>query len=201
MSIQENDFFDWAKYQWEFKRRSPDYKKFYEKHIKEHGAPSATQPSAHPDPALSFDEIIKNIESSDHGILGSLPAYLMILPKSVTNDFGEDGTTLNIEIDFRKINSIESLKKYVIQIIDDAYFAMKKLKALPKRGKKSMVDYDICLQVGDLRRQGKKNREIAAIIDPRKYDENPESAIRLIAYYHKRYLEFVDGGYMDIVYP
>ena len=201
MSFKKYDFYDWAKYQWEFRRRSPEYKILYEKHIKEHGASSATQPTAYPDPSLSFDEIINNIESSDHGIRGNLSAFLMIAPMSVTNDYCEDGTTLKIEIDFKRINSIESVKKYVAKIIDDAYLVMKKLKALPKKKKKSMVDFDIILQVGDLKSQDKKNRVIAEMIDAKKYKDNPESAIRLIAYYHKRYIELIEGGYKEITYP
>ncbi len=203
MSIKNYDFYKWAKYQWEFKRRSPAYKKGYGLYIKKHGVPSYTQPTDYPDPSLSFDELIeKNIESSSHyGNLANLIGYLLISPKSVSYNFFDDEGKLKIEIDFKLINSINTLKEYVLKIIDESYHLMKELKQIPRKGKKSMVDFDIILQVGDLRGEGKKNREIAEIIDPRKYKKNPESAIRLIAYYHKKYLKLINGGYMDITYP
>jgi hypothetical protein len=200
MEFKEYEYYNWAKYQWEFKRRSPEYKKIYQKHIKEHGAPSSTQFIAYPDPSLSFDEIMNTLESSEP-TWANFHAYLMLTPMSVTTYHGEDSAKLKITIDFKRINSVESVKKYVAKKIDDAYLEMKKLKVLPKKKKKSMVDFNLILQVGDLKREGKKNREIAEIIDPRKYKENPESAIRLIAYYHKKYLKLINGGYIHITYP
>ena len=203
MQIKDYDYYNWAKYQWEFKRRSPAYKKVYELYIKKHGVPSYNSFTDYPDPSLSFEELIdKNVESlSNYGNLASLIGYLLISPKSVSYNFFDDEGTLKIEIDFKVINSIKTLKEYVGKIIDDSYHLMKESKQLPKKKKKSMIDFDVILQVGDLKREGKKNREIAEIIDSRKYKEKPESAIRLIAYYHKKYLELINGGYIDITYP
>ena len=78
---------------------------------------------------------------------------------------------------------------------------LNKEKHLSKKRKLNLTDFDVILKAGDLWEQGKKNREIAEIIDPRKYKNNPESAITLVRYYRKRYSKLIDGGFRDIAYP
>ena len=90
----------------------------------------------------------------------------------------------------------------VSEIIDTNYTVALKLKEITPKKRPNMTDFEVILRVGDMKRLGKKNSEIAQVIDPRKYAENPESAIRLTGYYYKRYKELVYcNRFFDLTYP
>ena len=70
-----------------------------------------------------------------------------------------------------------------------------------------MINYDLILQVGRMKEhQHMTNQMIAKELFPRDFDNNnlnakPESKIRQISNYYKKYKELVNGGYKKITYP
>ncbi len=75
----------------------------------------------------------------------------------------------------------------------------------PRKGQKYKVDYDSVLKVGDWKeKDGLTNQEIARKLFPESFKDsddeaaNPESAIRMVSHYYKRYKELVNGGYKKI---
>jgi hypothetical protein len=191
--FEEIKSYDWFKYHWEFMRRG-EYKTLYDNI-------SDDQKENFPNPNLSFNDLIA-IENKD-SLIDRIYQLKATLPRSVSlkiND-GSFPNNISLNIDFSEVNSVKSLKRWVSKIIDDHYNLLVKDGHLPKRKKVSMVDYDIILKVGDLKRKGLKNREIAEIIDPRKFRENPESAIRLVSYYYQRFKKLISGEYKKIVFP
>jgi hypothetical protein len=68
-------------------------------------------------------------------------------------------------------------------------------------------DWKRILFVGDMKRSGKKRKEIAkgltkeGLIEPIRWKKRPESVIRSISADWKKYKYLVDGGYKDITYP
>ena len=105
------------------------------------------------------------------------------------------GESLCIFINLKKIGTIENIKKRVLQDIDNSFEEMKKIEEKKRPIKK--VDYDLILQVGDLREEGLTYEQIAKIIFPRDFNidnENakPESAIRKAGQYYKRFQELAE---------
>ena len=82
-----------------------------------------------------------------------------------------------------------------------------KTNKIKKRKKVYMIDYDIILEVGDLKeREGITNQRIAKKLFPRDFQINnenakPKSKIRQISNYYKTCKELVNGGHKDITYP
>lgn len=151
-------------------------------------------------PELSFDEIIGKIRERDSGLIGEILAFALIEPSWVKIDL--DKAKLKIEIDFDKVYSLESLKKIVTENIEVFYRVAVILGDVIPKKRPNMVDFDIILKVGDMRREGKTNQEIAKLISPRRLREKPESAIREISRLNKRYKELVNEmGFLKLSNP
>ena len=106
---------------------------------------------------------------------------------------------LLLRINVRKVNSLTALKETVCELLEEKF---------KKKPRKYESDYDVIIKAGDLKEKGKMtNQAIAKIINPRAFKgtednpANPESAIRMISYYYKRYNELINGGYKDLTYP
>ena len=220
MKLEQREAYKWAKYRWECMRRNPELLNLVSKNLGKKGiAALFLQPKFEKNalrgfawaervdcdllsPDCSFDEIVDKIRKDNPGKVGEVMACALINSDHAVKYDALSNTSIKIEIDFDQVYSIDSLKKLVSEIIDSCYWTAKKLKDIRPKKRPNMTDFDVILKVGDMKRENKKNREIAQEIDPRKYAENPESAIRLVGYYYKRYKELVDGhGFFDLTYP
>lgn len=115
---------------------------------------------------------------------------------------------LHIVVDFTEVNSLPEL---VSILSDELRFHFSTYTSLRNKGSRKQrysVDYEILLKVGDMKREGKKNAEIARKLFPRDFTvagknalQNPESAIRKIGHYYKKYQKLVDEGFKTLVYP
>jgi hypothetical protein len=177
--LKARESYKWLKMMWECMRRNREI-----------------QQSAGPDFVfLSFDEFIEQEQKADQS---SLAEFLE--PGSVK--YHLDKSKLSIEIDLDDIFSYESLKKMVSEIIDQCVMRATIRKDITPKKRPNMTDFDLILKVGDMKREGKKNQEIAKTIHPRKYAKNPESAIRLVCYYNKRYKDLIDNkGFNRLGFP
>ena len=133
-----------------------------------------------------------------------------------------------IRIDFSKVNSLKALKEVVSDLLEERFnytgleFSevketelmgekvpqiIYKKKDKSKRRQVYLIDYDNILQVGRMKEhQSMTSEQIARKLFPRDFqidNENakPESKIRQISNYYKRYKEFVSGGYKKITFP
>ncbi len=110
-----------------------------------------------------------------------------------------------IEIDFDKINSITALKEYVAIVIDELHKG-KIAMGMSVKPRKNRIQYDLYLLAGDLKREGKTDKEIAKELFPRDFNDSnakakPESAEKKARSYREKYENLVNGGYQDLVYP
>lgn len=205
----------WMKYCWEFMRRSPEYQKGFNKvneflkknrKLRADGKAYSVYDCIYrfgffrtdkevPDPKKSFEEAFKPEEMHMNFI--------------ENNSYSSDlkGTTLQIWIDLDKVNSIHRIKKLVLSDIDKCLNLVTKSTDKKKKVRKKM-DFDIILQVGDLRKKGLTYQKIAKIMFPRDFNPaldsqktNPESAISKVRQYNKTYTDLVNGGYEDFTYP
>ena len=137
-------------------------------------------------------------------------------------------TDFLLRIDFSKINSLKSCKKFVSELIESYFKQSKtqisKIKDTEFLGEKAslleftkepdqrnrqryMVDYALILQVGDMKeKQNMTNEQIAKDLYPRDFDINnenakPESKTRTVGHIYKSYKQLVDGGYKEISFP
>ena len=189
--------FKWFKYQWEFARRSDEYRFIYKNKV---GLPSEIKQML-PDPALSFDQVLQQKESEkQNSLLGFINALQFLASGAVRFESLSDGK-LVIEIDFKKINSITSLKEYVKELISSHYSVLRKLKEMPAKRKRNMRDYDKILKIGNLREHGDKFETIAAEIDLKRYNSNPYSAVTNVKTLYKEYAELVNGGWKELTFP
>ncbi len=218
---------DYAKYRWEFMRRDPEYRRDWEKaqeirkRVKlEEGLKKVLEETGvmvYPpeyqeeyeqelalckkyglgldraymfDPDKSFEELTEY--SPDFYIS-------MINPSAVTlSSPDKDPKKVRIDIDFNNVNSIAELIRHVSDRLQEHYETISQDKTQRYGG----IDYDLLLEVGDLKeKEHLKHQEVAQKIDPRKFRENPESAIRNVGHYYKHYKELVNGGYKDLTFP
>jgi hypothetical protein len=184
-SIKKMESYKWTKIIWECMRRNREIQK-----------------SAGSDFVfLSFDDFIENKQRENPGLIGEILIH-EFLQDVQSVKYHCDKSRLQIEVDLNEIYSVDSLKKLVSKIIDQFYSVGIKLKDITPKKRPNMTDFETILKVGDMKREGKKNQEIARAIHPRKYAKNPESAIRLVAYYNKRYKDLVDNnGFTKCGYP
>lgn len=182
-------------------------------------------------PSLSLDEIVNYQESLPLDLYplarqmdlknwrkSLLPgALLPRVVKIVTETHGPRFTKpkqniLVLEIDLNKFNSFTSLTQEVknhliaFDIIRQAKLGTTplnmNLKELKRKPKMYLGEFEIVVMVGDMKeKDGLTNEKITEKIDPRKYRENPESAIRNVSHLYKRYKHLVNGGYREITYP
>lgn len=105
-----------------------------------------------------------------------------------------------INVDFKKVRSLENLKSEVCDKLEVHFHSYKK-----KAGKKTYItDFDLILEVGDLKEAGWTNQKIAKKLYPRLFDNkdaNHESTIRNISHIYRRYKQLVADGYKHITYP
>jgi hypothetical protein len=214
MKLENREDYKWAKYRWEFMRRNPKAITALSKLSEETGfpfcdfilGPAAAGLNANSrkgsfwSPELTFEGMISKIRKNDPGLTGEILVESLVEPDSIK--FFPDKAKLTIEINLDLVWSVESLKKVASKAIGNYYAAAAKEGNLSPKNRPNMSDFDTILIVGDMKRSGKKNREIAKKIYPRKFAENPESCLRLVVYYFKKYKELVDqGGFRHFVYP
>lgn len=129
---------------------------------------------------------------------------------------------LTLHIDFSKVNSISALKKNINSLIDirlEQICHLNHLRdqndpiacAIPPENlaaihKTNETDFEVILQIGDLKREGLTNQQVAKKMFPRDFNPNnesanPESKIRLISGYYRRYNGLVNGGYKTLTSP
>ena len=130
---------------------------------------------------------------------------------------------LTLHIDFSKVNSTSALKKMINSLIDKRLEMVSHLNNLRSQNdpiacaiqpenlytnihRTNKTDFEIILQVGDLKREGLTNQQVAKKMSPRDFNlnnenANPESKIRLISNYYARYNELVNGGYKALTSP
>jgi hypothetical protein len=147
-----------------------------------------------------------------------------------------DPYCLLISVNLKEVNSILSLKKAVFKIIErkanrigifsegkepknlklmDSLANLKErvekgISPIKLKGKKRIYagsDFEVVIQVGDLKAQKLTNEAIAKRIYPDQFkepinendpDPNPEAAIRKISHHLKRFNDLVNGGYKGI---
>ena len=211
--MRHKDFEDkdiyWAKYRWEFMRRSLEYRKAYDE-LQQYQKDSThseikkaytglrymyqwgfyPKGSKFPNPYNSFEEEFKPEEVGKY------------FDRSYTVSMSAD--VLAISINLNEINSVHEIKTRMAEDFEKALELMKKENKKPKARKR--IDYDIILMVGDLRGEGLTYEQIAKKIFPRDFNINnenakPESAIRKVGQYCQKYKDLVNDGYKDVTFP
>jgi hypothetical protein len=174
--------------------------------------------SKHSIDQLGLDQGAINVIHSGGGILPDEDSWIVSFPSNMKDDMSDND--LIISINFNKVNSLKTLQKEVSKLIETYYKAPKmeivkekrkaklKIKKPEKKHQKYDIDYDIIIKVGDWKeKEKKKNQQIARILFPSAFKDttneiaNPESAIRNVSHYYKRYKELINGGYKNISYP
>ena len=205
----------WLRYRWEFMRRDPEYIKAYNE-VKSSGKNEERIRKKFGlrgkliNPKLSYNNLVKQFDGK--GLFSVCPKSTNVLSliswlgiKAPIQDYIEyNSNTLVIKIDFDNVNSIDVLKKKIIETINlrwNYYCERSKTKT------RKITDYDLILKVGDLRENKKFTyKQIAQKLFPDDFvddfsDEsenaNPESAETKVKQYYKRYKELVNGGYRD----
>jgi hypothetical protein len=111
------------------------------------------------------------------------------------------GQHLLIDIDFEKVNSVGSLKAVVSNTIDHYIKTHGQENGINYRGKKNLIDYDLILLAGDMRKNNKVEK-IARKLFPNNFKGyKQESAIRKVHQYVAKYNELVGGGYKKLIFP
>ena len=173
----------WAKYRWEFMRRNNEFRKAYDDLIAESKDES--------DPYKKSCIYMRHAHK--WGFYPGCPRFpnpynpfeKEFKPDEIQNFFKDDsapnpgkkydsqivGESLCIFINLKKIGTIENIKKRVLQDIDNSFEEMKKIEEKKRPIKK--VDYDLILEVGDLREEGLTYEQIAKIIFPRDFNTDP----------------------------
>jgi hypothetical protein len=215
-------FFQWAECRWEFQRRNEAYRLWW--HQKR-----PSENLKYPDPDLSFELLVDALRNNSKIISeklikkGEIPEdsldevesqlfssaiFQFSFPDAVKIDVNDDLSTLELKIDFKKINSLSPLTDMVGLIIRDHHRLLTQLNLLPSdKSQTYWKDYKRILIIGDLKRSGKKRKEIAEelaknrLIPPSRWKNRPDSVIRSISDDWKKYKYLVDGGYKDITYP
>lgn len=220
---------DWLKYRWEFLRRDPEFMKIYpENYIRNRPDPNLSFEEIWDslDNKSNEEQMeILNRRIPLQAILELQSAVQIITSKKKLTEYApymKQGTIVSynilehkkdvginelvIWIDLEKVNSIDALKNQVLNIIDHYWFTYSSEFKKVKDSRK-LIDYDIILKVGDLREKDKlKYQQIARQIFPRDFDANnesanPESAIKKVSNYYKKYKELVNGGWRNLTYP
>jgi hypothetical protein len=221
MRLEDREEYKWAKFRWECIRRSPKLKNAMEKELKKHGITlgeymtfEGLNQYALVSPELlsirngdfwsfdlSFDEIIRNIREKAPNIVGEYLATSLVTPKSVK--FQLKKQVLNISINLDQVYSLAALKDFVAKSIQ-AYFKVAEMKmdVTPKERPKWRV-LEVTLSVGDMKREGKTNHQIARkIFGKLEYSKNPASKERQVRTYYKNYCELMDElEHMQMLYP
>ncbi len=220
----------WLKYRWEFMRRDPEYIKAYneimeleekvrdesnqniddieaalDEKIKQYRKLFELSMPFFWDPSKTFEETTKiNYAAESPGLTQAVfysthdQKPVKIYTKYASQDVHRD--FLLMEIDFTKVNSIDALKKSVIDHID-FYWKKDYLKRLPERIKVNKVKFDNIVEVGDLKKSNPRMtwKEIASKCFPE--DIDADSAIIKAKQHYSRYEELVNGGWRVLRFP
>lgn len=220
----------WLKYRWEFMRRDPEYIKAYnevkelEKKVQNKSGQDIDSIEAALDEKISkyyklfelsipflvepsklFEEVAKiNYEAESPGLTQAVfysthdQKPVKIYTKYGSQEVPRD--ILLMEIDFTKVNSIDALKKAVINQID-FYWKNDYLQRLPERIKVNKVNFDKIIEVGDFKKDNPRItwKEIATKTFPD--DLDTESAIMKTKQHYSRYEELINGGWRYLQFP
>jgi hypothetical protein len=160
-----------------------------------------------PDPKKSFEELISKEKNQGDtterkkmiAIASNMFDWGAVKVEYPNTILGRSKVIFNIVIDFRKQNSIAALKTEVNNYIDKQHDIYLNLPHIKRKKQAYLIDYDVILQVGDMKEKSKlTNQEIAKRIDNRKYRDNPESATRNVSHLYKKYKELINGGFWNI---
>ncbi len=216
---QREEIIQWARWRWEFMRRNPKVRaayravlklrnrarfpasstKYYgtaeylkERELKQKFA-IPFRATLFPDPSKPYEEIAKEYGS----VLGLSTLFFRMNGARFGFD-PNDMEKVTIRIDFGQVNSIEDLKAYLNQKIDEHLLIC--CCASNKRKRVNKTDYDLILKIGQLREQGLSNLEIAKIVYPKETSEL-ENAARKVGLLSQRFNELVQGGYDALTFP
>jgi hypothetical protein len=219
----KQSFYDWAECKWEFQRRSEAYRLWWSKN-------RPKQNLKYPDPDLNFDQLIDLLKENSKAFANqiangeyiseeeqnktrseafSIGIFQFLFPEAIEMDIKKDNmSTLELKIDFNKINSITHLVDLVGLLIRDHHRLLTQLE-LPKKSKSQTYwkEWKRILAVGDMKRAGLTGEEIAGelarkrLIEPRRWRDKPESVLRAVYDDLKKYKYLVDKGYNEIRYP
>jgi hypothetical protein len=109
------------------------------------------------------------------------------------------------DIDFARVNSIDSLKDYISNLIDwhwDNIRYLEKVEASRPNiheGSAKATDFDLILKIGSLREENMTYRKIGEEVY--QSDTDPESAKKKAQNHAKRYKELTRGGWRILRYP
>ena len=220
----------WLKYRWEFMRRDPEYIRAYNEitelagkahnqtghhienietiladKIKEYCKALELFMPILLDPNKSFEELNEiNYEADSPGLNQAVFHTIHDQqPVKIYSQYGGEDIPkgiLLLEIDFDRVNSIDALKKTVIDKID-FYWKNDYLQRLPQRIKVNKVNFERILQVGDLKRSLPRLswKEIASETFPD--DSDSDSAIMKAKQHYSRYEELINGGWRNLKFP
>jgi hypothetical protein len=114
---------------------------------------------------------------------------------------------IRLSIDFTRVNSLSQLKAEVNELLGFHFSNFVKRQKRSARKQTYNVDFRTLLRVGEMKEKERlTNQQIAKKIFPNdfkgeQWGRNPESAIRKVSHYSKRYKELVNGGYKDLTFP
>lgn len=155
------------------------------------------------DPNKTFDEITNKGKESAAFAEAVLYTSISPTPVSVMSKIGDKQVPngqLWLKIDFTKVNSIDAMKKAVIDHID-FYWKNDYLKKILERIKVNKVNFNKIIEVGDLKKRNLRMtwKEIAIKCFPD--DLDTDSAIMKAKQHYSRYEELVNGGWRDLRFP
>jgi hypothetical protein len=215
---------EWAKYRWEFMRRDPDFIKAYDellnlfghfkngevieeelqKAVKNFSKEFNIIPSGSLiDRKKSYDELEQEFgkESLIFAFLNrNMGNAVWMVSQYGGNPVPKDH--LLIEIDFSEVNSLTALRDIINLYVDLEWKSF--LSKHPEREKTKKLrpsDFDIIIQVGDLK---KENKQISCrMLAERCFldDLDPDSRKKKVTQHLARYHELTGGGWRDFRFP
>jgi len=177
------EMIEWFKWKWEFMRRDPQFNNLFSYPL-----------NKVLDPSKTFEEL--------WGTNDVLKTFLYLsdyMPINIgtENNYNYSIYKLKLEIDFTKINSLDDLKKAIIDIIDINWFAYAK-KVNHKTIKSK--DFERIIKVGDMKRDNPNMpfAEIGKLILPLNDEESAQKQARRD---YEDYNRLINGGWKTISYP
>jgi len=203
------------KYRWEFMRRDEEYQADYKTFIRDDTSVEdkgrlVSKYFSHNalhmiDPNLSFEETSDWDQENVVFPPFFTPGSIVFSPCAGKP---EEFVNLQIKINFEHVNSIAQLKKHISDEIDVRYqdllakgLIRRQIKE-QKGGKKNVAEYDLIVKIGDMKKKEcKTDKDIARVIYPKVFKDNPRNAERKVNRWLNRYKELIEGGWREITYP